>query len=104
MLSYVLVVAFLPALIMAQTPFRECGNGLPTPISVDIAGCVVEPCQLIRGTDSLNRFIFTSGKKVFDFFLFQGPYSNSAFPAISTNTIRPSVRAIILGIGIEYRK
>jgi hypothetical protein len=98
-------VAFLPVLIIAQTPFRECGNGLPTPNSVDITGCLVEPCLFIRGTVSFHRIDFTSGE-IFCFTYFQSGIKFSetfAISAISTNTIRPSVRAILLGIGIEYR-
>ncbi|XP_055617825.1 NPC intracellular cholesterol transporter 2-like [Toxorhynchites rutilus septentrionalis] len=46
MYKYILLVAFLPALALAQTPVRQCPNGPPLPPFVDINGCTSLPCEI----------------------------------------------------------
>ncbi|XP_055617010.1 uncharacterized protein LOC129762605 [Toxorhynchites rutilus septentrionalis] len=49
MLKFFLALAFVPALVQARTPVRQCNNKAPLPAFVDINGCTSMPCQIRTG-------------------------------------------------------
>lgn len=49
MFKFLLIAAFVPALVLAQTPVRQCGNGAPLPASTDVDGCTSLPCDIQNG-------------------------------------------------------
>ena len=80
------LIAFVPAIVYAQTPVQACTTG-PLPTAVYFGGkdnfCTAPPCDVFRGSDGLTEVDFSS--------------------AFVTNTIRPNVRARVFGINIDYQ-
>jgi hypothetical protein len=53
MLAFILLVLTLPAMMVAQTPYIDCGNDLPAPRNVELSYsmfdvCREEPCIYLR--------------------------------------------------------
>ncbi|XP_055522451.1 NPC intracellular cholesterol transporter 2 homolog a-like [Wyeomyia smithii] len=46
MYKVLLIAALVPALVLAQTPVRQCPNGAGLPATVDINGCTGSPCPI----------------------------------------------------------
>uniref|UniRef100_A0A4Y0BWA7 MD-2-related lipid-recognition domain-containing protein n=1 Tax=Anopheles funestus TaxID=62324 RepID=A0A4Y0BWA7_ANOFN len=57
MYKFLLIAALLPAVVFGQTPFRPCGNGIPTPASLNIEGCTSLPCTVVSGGGLVARGI-----------------------------------------------
>ncbi|XP_049278148.1 NPC intracellular cholesterol transporter 2 homolog a-like [Anopheles funestus] len=57
MYKFLLIAALLPAVVFGQTPFRPCGNGIPTPASLNIEGCTSLPCTVVSGAGLVARGI-----------------------------------------------
>ncbi|XP_058812954.1 NPC intracellular cholesterol transporter 2-like [Topomyia yanbarensis] len=50
MYKFLLIAAFLPALVLAQSGYpRQCPNGAPLPESVEVNGCTASPCTIPVG-------------------------------------------------------
>ncbi|XP_055523242.1 NPC intracellular cholesterol transporter 2-like [Wyeomyia smithii] len=46
MYKFLRIAALVPALVLAQTPVRQCPNGAGLPATVDINGCTSSPCPI----------------------------------------------------------
>ncbi|XP_053685505.1 NPC intracellular cholesterol transporter 2 homolog a-like [Sabethes cyaneus] len=46
MYQFLLIAALVPALVLGQTPVRQCPNGASLPATVDINGCTGTPCPI----------------------------------------------------------
>lgn len=84
MFKFFVILAIVPA-ILARTPVRECGNGIPLPNAVHFGSrenpCLAAPCDISRN--------FGTGVTYVDF--------TTREPAVS---IMPRVRATVFGITI----
>lgn len=84
MFKLFIVLAFVPA-ILARTPVRSCGEGIPLPDAVffgdRVNPCLAPPCPVVRSERLGNTYV--------DF--------TTIAPAAS---IRPQVRATVFGLTI----
>ncbi|XP_058812956.1 NPC intracellular cholesterol transporter 2-like [Topomyia yanbarensis] len=53
MYKLILVAVLLTAMVLAQTPVRQCPNGAPLPATVKINDCTVSPCDLVNNAPIL---------------------------------------------------
>jgi hypothetical protein len=72
MFKPIAIFACLASVVFAQTPVRECGNGLNSPLNVRFRDCVAEPCTVIRGEPSTTYIQFENRK-------FSGHFSAEKF-------------------------
>lgn len=87
MFKLLVLIAVVPA-ILARTPIRSCGGGLPMPTAAFLNSrenpCLAEPCQMSRSSGVGVTYVdFT--------------------PPFATPTIMPRVRATVFG-NIEFNQ
>lgn len=84
MFKLFIVLAFVPA-ILARTPFRSCGAGIPVPNAVFFGSretpCLAEPCSISRsGISGVTYVDFTTQS--------------------AATAIRPQVRGTVIGVTV----
>lgn len=82
MFKFLIIFAFVPAILAAQTPVQECVGGLPMPDGVFFgdrdAPCLAAPCNIPRSRGFAVTYVeFTT--------------------SFATSIIRPRIRATVFG-------
>uniref|UniRef100_U5EWT0 Putative ml domain salivary peptide n=1 Tax=Corethrella appendiculata TaxID=1370023 RepID=U5EWT0_9DIPT len=62
MFRYLILVAFLPAMVFG-VEFNRC-PAKPAPLDLRVHGCSVQPCELVRGQDTVFEIDFTAQSNV----------------------------------------